>query len=76
MTLLNDAKAVKPRKTQKKQEEEMELALGWLKDEVSYVQAQTALKCRGSSVYVPLARGIREAFRRGQITVNQNRHEA
>ncbi len=49
------------------------LALAWMKDEISMSQANFALTGgKGSmSIYVDLARGIRQAYRNGKLKVLQ-----
>jgi hypothetical protein len=68
MTLLEKANAA-PNRDRKLQvsDEVIELALAWARDEISLAQAITALKGerRKNSGYVDLARGLREAVRKG-----------
>ena len=42
------------------------LALAWLRGEVTYMQACAAIGTKGSP-YCALARGLREAYRKGQL---------
>jgi hypothetical protein len=67
-TLLEKAKATPSRERKMVVSEEViELALAWARDEISLVQATVALKgTRGKmTAYVNLARGLREAIRKG-----------
>lgn len=51
-------------------DEEIELALAYLKDEVSYSQIQAVLKMKnGGGVYNFITTRVREAFRRNLITI-------
>ena len=71
MTLLEKAKQVPIRKKDPRTigGELIELALAWGKDQVSYKQVAIALRGadgeRGMTCYVALARGLREAIRKG-----------
>jgi hypothetical protein len=68
MTLLEKAKAT-PNRNRKLQvpDEVIELALAWARDEITLAQATTALKGARDKMtgYVDLARGLREAVRKG-----------
>ncbi len=61
MSLLEEAKALnKKRKTAQVSSEEIELALGWVRDEVTTYQIARVLKVKnGGNVYPTLARALK-----------------
>jgi hypothetical protein len=51
--------------------QQVELALAWLKDEVSYTPVKVVMELgEGSNVYNFLAVALREAYRRGLINID------
>jgi hypothetical protein len=73
MSLLDDAKAhsTKKRPTVPITNERVELALAWLTDEVSITQLAHALDGNrpASNAYVSIAIALREAYRKGRLTI-------
>ena len=67
MRLIDKAKATKVRKGNAKDitSEDVELAIAWVRDEVTYSQVCSAydLKKGSASVYSKLARSLKEGFR-------------
>lgn len=73
-TLLEKAKQVKTytKKGKDCSNEEVELAIAWIKDEVTYKQIFTVLGLRsGAEVYVILAQCLREAYKRNKIQITE-----
>lgn len=64
MSLLSEAKKVKMQKSRDIDDEHVELAVAWAKDEVSGVQIMTALHIKGgSSLYLFLTNALRQYVR-------------
>lgn len=63
-TLLEKALLSTPRKISEITSEQVELALAWADDKVSYAQVTIALgrKPKGSHTYILLARALKKAF--------------
>lgn len=72
MTLTEKAKThkFKDRATRNPTQDEIDLAIAWAKDEITYSQASFAVTEGRSQmqVYVLIARALRQAFREGKIT--------
>lgn len=69
VSLLEQAKAiVRPPQVQVS-EDERELALAWLRDEVTLTQAAKAMNASGGSVLYRFAVCLREEFRAGRLKV-------
>jgi len=72
MTLLDKAMA-RPTSSQRRLDpngEVVELALAWARNEIKLAQVRTALDCgknSASKAYCTLARGLREAIRKGVV---------
>ena len=67
-TLLDRAKESEGKGRGDVNNEHIDLAIAWLKGEISTIQARSAVGGRsGASIYVLLARSLREAARRGII---------
>lgn len=75
MSLLEEAltleeKVTNRRKVNQYSAEEVELALAWLKDEVTYSTLQVVAELpSGAGAYAFLAIAVREAYRRGLINI-------
>jgi len=55
-------------------DQQIEVALGYLKGEIAYVQARHVLhgthKSANTKTYITLCRALLEAYRRGKLTIN------
>ena len=64
LTIVEKAKRIHPIKKQQKIEpEKIELAVAWLKDEISMSQVARVLGIKDVSAYVVLARGAKHYFK-------------
>lgn len=72
MTLLNKALAAKlKRPRSSSSDEEIELAIAWLRGEIGITQVQVALQSKhsGSIAYLFLARSLRDAYAKGKLQI-------
>lgn len=68
MSLLDEAKAYKTKVSCKMGQEAIELALAWIKNEVSLSQVTSVINVKSStSSYMYLARALREAYRQNLL---------
>lgn len=73
-TLLERAKKVRIGRSKTKvfTAEEIELAIAWLRGEVTLMQVARALKINANNdAYIPLARAIRQALEEGIISIKK-----
>jgi len=71
MTLLEQAKQFSSQARKKYVNSDLvELALSWIKSEVSTQQVSLAMNARGSNSLYRIAIGLREAYRQGKIKIN------
>ena len=68
-TLLQKAKEVKGgrNKFPKVSDEEIEIAVAWMKSEITFTQLKGVINKKGSNLYNFLATRLKEAHRRGKI---------
>jgi hypothetical protein len=63
LTLLEKAKATSVRAKSMSNQEEIELAMAWARDEIGIAQVQAALGTNSANAYTKLAIGMREWIR-------------
>lgn len=71
-TLLEKAKSVTNIRKNHITEEEVELALAWMRDEISMTQATVAIgqdKRQGAMIYSKFCLALREAYRAGLLKI-------
>ena len=70
-TLLQKALKVKKghHRTLKYNSEEVELALAWLEDEITFTQVTIVINKTGSNLYNFLAQALRKAYQKGKLKV-------
>ncbi len=72
MSLLDKAKKVtlyQKRGRRNVSDETIELTLGWLKNEVDYMQIAKTMGFTGSNVYNFLSRNLRAAYEEGKLKI-------
>jgi len=71
-TLLEKAKNGKAHRKQSFSQEDIELAIGWLKEEIGIRQYSLALNIsNGNAPYIHIARALKSAFEHGTITIKK-----
>ena len=70
-TLLQKALKVKKghHRTLKYNSEEVELALAWLEDKITFTQVTIVINKTGSNLYNFLAQALRKAYQKGKLKV-------
>jgi len=73
VSLLEEAKKIPSNRTTNISDDDIELAIGWLKDEVTIGQVSKIYNTSGSNGYQKVARFLRRAYQTGLLQLKDSK---